>query len=256
LLTDMTILIIEDEPLAAQRLEKLIQELMPEATIAGRLDSVVRAVAWLQQHTPDLILMDIQLADGISFSIFEQCEVRSPVIFTTAYDAYALKAFKVNSIDYILKPVDRDEFGAALAKFRSRQAQPADAGALLRHIGQAMHMLTRRYKTRFVTKVGEHLKTIETENILYFYSQEKTTFCHTHDGRSHILDQTLDEVEEAIDPAGFFRVNRKYLVSTASITDIISFTNSRLRLDIRGSQDRDIIVARERVQDFKAWLDV
>jgi len=251
----MTILIIEDEPLAAQRLEKLLLELMPEATIAGRLDSVVRAVAWLKQHTPDLILMDIQLADGISFSIFEQCDVRSPVIFTTAYDAYALKAFKVNSIDYILKPVDRDEFGAALAKFRSRQSQPADAGALLHHIGQAMQMLTRRYKTRFVIKVGEHLKTIEIENILYFYSQEKTTFCHTPDGRSHILDQTLDQVEEAVDPAVFFRVNRKYLVSTASITDIISYTNSRLRLDIRGSQDRDIIVARERVQDFKAWLD-
>lgn len=250
----MTVLIVEDEPLAAQRLEKLVQELMPEATVAARLDSIVRAVAWLKQHTPDLILMDIQLADGISFSIFEQCDVRSPVIFTTAYDAYALKAFKVNSIDYILKPVDRDELGAALAKFRSsRQRQPADA--LLHNIGQAMHMLTRRYKTRFVTRVGEHLKTIETEDILYFHSQEKTTFCQTRDGRSHILDQTLDQVEQLIDPAGFFRVNRKYLVSAASITDIIGYTNSRLRLDIRGSQDRDIIVARERVQDFKTWLD-
>jgi len=118
-----------------------------------------------------------------------------------------------------------------------------------------MQMLTRRYKTRFVVKVGEHLKTIETEHILYFYSQEKTTFCHTRDGRSHILDQTLDQVEQVVDPAVFFRVNRKYLVSAASITDIISYTNSRLRLDIRGSQDRDIIVARERVQDFKTWLD-
>jgi DNA-binding LytR/AlgR family response regulator len=153
--------------------------------------------------------------------------------------------------------VDRDELAAALNKFRSHHhlPQPAQAQALLQNIGQAMQMLTRRYKTRFVTKVGEHLKTIETETILYFYSQEKATFCHTHDGRSHILDQTLDQVEQVVDPAGFFRVNRKYLVSASSITDIISYTNSRLRLDIRGSQDRDIIVARERVQDFKTWLD-
>jgi DNA-binding LytR/AlgR family response regulator len=251
----MTILIIEDEPLAAQRLENLVKELVPEATIAAQLDSIARAVAWLTQHTPDLILMDIQLADGISFSIFDQCQVQSPVIFTTAYDAYALKAFKVNSIDYILKPVDRDELGAALAKFRTRQPQPADARQLLDNIGQAMQMLTKRYKTRFVVKVGEHLKTIETDGILYFHSQEKTTFCHTRDGRSHILDHTLDQVEQMVDPTRFFRVNRKHLVSAESITDIISYTNSRLRLEIRGSQDREIIVARERVQDFRAWLD-
>jgi DNA-binding LytR/AlgR family response regulator len=252
----MTILIIEDEPLAAQRLEKLVQELVPEATIAAQLDSIARAVAWLNQHTPDLILMDIQLADGISFSIFEQCTVQSPVIFTTAYDAYALKAFKVNSIDYILKPVDRDELGAALAKFQStRQHRPADTRLLLDNIGQAMQMLTKRYKTRFVVKVGEHLKTIETEGILYFYSQEKTTFAHTRDARSHILDHTLDQLEQVVDPARFFRVNRKYLVSAGSINDIISYTNSRLRLDLKGSQDREIIVARERVQDFRTWLD-
>jgi DNA-binding LytR/AlgR family response regulator len=251
----ITILIIEDEPLAAQRLEKLVQELVPEAVIVARIDSIKRAVAWLTAQTPDLILMDIHLADGISFSIFELCQVRSPVIFTTAYDAYALKAFKVNSIDYILKPVDRDELAAALAKFNGSRQPGADTRLLLDNIGQAMQMLTRRYKTRFVIKVGEHLKTIETESILYFYSQEKTTFCHTRDGRSLILDHTLDQVEQMIDPSRFFRVNRKYLVSGEAIADITSYTNSRLRVDIRGAQDREVIVARERVQDFRAWLD-
>lgn len=251
----MNVLIIEDEPLAAQRLETLLADMVENVRIADKIDSVKKAVAWLQKNpAPDLILMDIHLADGLSFQVFEQCEVKAPVIFTTAYDEYALKAFKVNSIDYILKPVDKTELARALQKLESfKNVQPSQE-TLMQSISLAMNMLTKKYKERFVIKVGEHLKTIEVKNILYFFSQEKATFCHA-DNRNHILDFTLEQVEALVDPADFFRVNRKYLVRAESILDIISYTNSRLRLVLKNSQDTDIIVARERVQEFRQWLD-
>lgn len=252
----MNILIIEDEPQAAQRLENLVKELIPEASILSKIDTVKKAVAWFRTHpAPALTLMDIQLADGLSFQIFEQCEVRSPVIFTTAYDEYALKAFKVNSIDYILKPVDKDELGAALKKLKNLTGSEHDTRQLLDNIEQTVQMLMKKYKTRFVIKVGEHLRTIDVNAVKYFFSQEKTTFCVTDDNRNFILDYTLEQLEEMIDPTLYFRINRKYLVSSGAILDIISYTNSRLKLVLKGSQDNDIIVARERVQDFKTWLD-
>jgi len=252
----MNVLIIEDEPQAAKRLETLMKELEPGVRVLDKIDSVTKSVEWISNNpAPDLILMDIQLADGISFTIFEQCEVKSPVIFTTAYDAYALKAFKVNSIDYILKPVDKDELGKALVKFRGIVKNVPETRILLDNIGQAVQMLTKRYKSRFMIKVGEHLKTVDSQNILYFFSQDKTTFCQTTDSRNLILDYTLDQLEEMMDPSRFFRINRKYLVGSASITDIINYTNSRLKLKLKGVQDDDCIVARERVQAFKEWLD-
>lgn len=252
----MNVLIIEDEPLAAQRLETLIVGLLDNARVVDKIDSVKKSVHWLQKNaTPDLILMDIQLADGISFLIFEQCEVKAPVIFTTAYDEYALKAFKVNSIDYILKPVDKAELANALRKLELLKNIQPSREALMQSISQAMSMLTKKYKERFVIKVGEHLKTVDVKNVLYFYSQEKTTFCHTTDNRNHILDFTLEQLEALVDPAGYFRVNRKYLVRSDSIQDIIAHTNSRLRLVLKDSQDNDVIVARERVQEFRHWLD-
>ena len=252
----MKALIIEDEPLAAQRLEMLVRDLEPSFSILTKLDTVKRSVEWLKSNpAPDLIFMDIQLADGVSFLIFEQCDVKSPIIFTTAYDAYAIKAFKVNSIDYILKPVDAGELSAALLKFKNRTKGEPPTKALLDNINQAVELLTRRYKSRFVIKVGEHLKTIDVESILYFFSQEKATFCCTSDNRSLILDFTLEQLADMIDPSRFFRINRKYMVSASAIQDIVSYTNSRLKLVLRGSQDHDIVVARERVQDFKEWLD-
>jgi DNA-binding LytR/AlgR family response regulator len=183
--------------------------------------------------------------------------VRCPVIFTTAYDEYALKAFKVNSIDYILKPIDKDELAKAFTKLQglATAPTPSQSQQLLSSIEKAMQMLTKKHKTRFVIKVGEHLKTIEVESVLYFYIQEKTTFCHTLDKRDFILDYTLDQLEEVLDGNQFFRINRKYIIHTKSIQDIISYTNSRLRLVLKDSDDNDIIVARERVQEFRNWLD-
>jgi DNA-binding LytR/AlgR family response regulator len=162
---------------------------------------------------------------------------------------------KINSIDYILKPVDKTELANALRKLESlKNIQPSQE-VFMQSISQAMTMLTKKYKERFVIKVGEHLKTVDVKSILYFYSQEKTTFCHTTDNRNHILDFTLEQLEALVNPVDFFRVNRKYLVRGESIQDIISYTNSRLRLVLKDSQDNDVIVARERVQEFRQWLD-
>lgn len=253
----MTVLIIEDEPQAVQRIESLVLELVPDALVVGKLDSINQSVSWFNSHpSPDLALLDIQLADGLSFQIFEQCKVGCPVIFTTAYNEYALKAFKVNSIDYLLKPIDKGELDIALKKFKTLDSRRADASAkIMESIDLAMQMMTRKFKERFVIRVGEHLKSIEISEILFFYSLEKTTFAQTKDGRSHIVDFALDQVAQLTDPNRFFRINRKYLVALDSIRDMIHYTNSRLRLVLMTSDDSDVVVARERVQEFKAWLD-
>lgn len=250
----MKVLIIEDEPLAAQRLVSLIGELLPDASVLQTIDSIKRSVQWLKQNShPDLIILDIHLADGISFELFERCEVTCPVIFTTAYDQYALRAFKVNSIDYILKPVDKHELEQALRKFESSRPQPHPE--LLANIQATMRLLTRRFKERFIVKVGDKLRSIEVGDIQVFLSVEKTTFAHTSDGRRHVLDHTLDEIQELLNPEQFFRVNRKYIVAVSAIRDISSYTNSRLKLMLNVSHDDDVIVARERVNDFRSWLD-
>ncbi len=251
----MKVLIIEDEPQAAERLVILVKGLEPDVQICATLDSVKRSVDWiLKKPLVDLIFMDIQLADGLSFEIFDKVEVKAPVIFTTAYNEYALKAFKVNSIDYILKPVDKSELEAAFRKYQTLTRQPP-SDKMMESIGYAIQMLAKKYKERFVIKVGEHLKSVEVSEILFFFSLEKTTFAQTKDGRKHILDFTLDQLDGLLDPARYFRINRKYIVSTDSIQDMISYTNSRLKLILKTSDDADVIVARERVQEFKEWLD-
>src|SRR5258708_21900901 len=252
----MNILIIEDEPQAAQRLEKLVRSILPSAAILPSIDTVKKSVQWLKSNEkPALIFMDIQLADGISFQIFDQVEIKSPVIFTTAYDEYALRAFKVNSIDYIIKPVDEQELQSAIQKYQRLTSGSLSNEKMMESIGLAMQMLTKRYKERFVIKVGEHLKSLETDDILFFFSLEKATFAQTKDGKKNILDFTMDQLEELLDPSKFFRINRKYIVHVKSIQDMISYTNARLKLVLKTSDDTDVIVARERVQQFKDWLD-
>lgn len=252
----MTTLIIEDESQAAQLLENMLRDVVSNCTVLAKLDSVKSAVRWFGNNAmPDLIFMDIQLADGLSFEVFDQCLITAPVIFTTAYNEYALKAFKVNSIDYILKPIDKAELKNAVDKFKKLTGHPIAQDKMLESIRHTMELLARKYKERFMIKIGEHLKTIEVDAILYFYSYEKTTFCYTTEGRSFILDYTLEQLEDIIDPLRFFRINRKYTVSAQALQDIITYSNSRLKLILKGSQDSDIIVAREKVQEFKAWLD-
>ncbi len=252
----MNVLIIEDEPLAAERLASLVKGLHPDVQVHAIVDSVKRSVEWISKNpSVDLIFMDIQLADGLSFEIFEKVEVTAPVIFTTAYNEYALKAFKVNSIDYILKPVDKDELAAAFKKYQSLTQPQTSSNKMMESISYAMQMLTKKYKERFVIKVGEHLKSVEVNEILFFFSLEKTSFAQTKDGRKHILDFTLDQLEGLVDPKRYFRINRKYIVSIDCFQDMISYTNSRIKLVLKTSDDNDVIVARERVLEFKEWLD-
>lgn len=252
----MTVLIIEDEIQAARRLESLLSGADDTIVIVGHTDSVKSSIKWLTSHPdPDLIFMDIQLGDGLSFEIFEGVTVRSPVIFTTAYDEYALKAFKVNSIDYILKPVDQSELGAALKKFKNLTGSESFSRSIIDNIGQVVEMLTKKHKERFVIKIGEHLRTIDVKDIAYFFSQDKASFCVTAGSRNYIIDFTLDQLQDMVDPQVFFRISRKYLVSAKAIIDIINYSNSRLRLVLKGTDDSGIIVARERVQEFKTWLD-
>ncbi|MEM8968028.1 MAG: LytTR family DNA-binding domain-containing protein [Bacteroidota bacterium] len=255
----MDILIIEDEKAAAKRLSVLVQQLLPQAEIIAQLDSVKRSVAWWQSNpAPDLVFMDIQLADGLSFEIFKQVSITAPVIFTTAYDQYAIQAFKVNSIDYLLKPIDEEELEIALDKYRSyhQQSSSSPASPDLSQLQQALQMLQKpTYKNRFVVKVGEHLNAIPTENILYFFSQAKATYLQTISGKHFIIDYSLEQVEEMVDPTHFFRISRKYMISFPAIDDIITYSSSRLKLHLKHSDDSDVLVSRDRVADFKEWLD-
>ncbi|MTI23307.1 response regulator transcription factor [Fulvivirga sp. RKSG066] len=251
----MQILIIEDERLAANRLEKLILSCESDAQVLAKIDSVEKSVEWLKKNPePNLIFMDIQLADGLSFEIFEHTSITSPIIFTTAYDEYALKAFKVNSIDYLLKPIDKEELERALNKFhdllpKNTQPYPLDQMATV------MQMLSTTYKNRFLVKTGEHIKSIAVDEILFFFSRDKATYCHTVDNRNYLLDYSLEQIDGLVDPKVYFRVNRKYLVRIESIKDIISYSNSRLKLKFKNEHTEEPVVSRDRVSDFKAWLD-
>ena len=252
------VLIIEDEKPAAEWLKQLILKFDPQIFVLSVIDSVRGAVEWFQQNAnPDLVFMDIQLADGLSFEIFERVKVLCPVIFTTAYEEYAVKAFKVNSVDYLLKPIAFNELEAAFQKFgdriQSMQAAPAVTMELLTKVKE---MLRKQYKTRFVIKVGEHLKSITVEDILFFYSLDKATYLCTADFKTYLVDYSLDRISEMVDEHRFFRINRKYILSNQSISDIIVYSNSRLKIKLKKPGEESIIVSRDKVSAFKEWLDM
>jgi len=252
------VLIIEDEKPAAEWLRQLILKVDSRISVLKVLDSVGGAVEWFQQNpAPDLVFMDIQLADGLSFEIFERVKVPCPVIFTTAYEEYAVKAFKVNSLDYLLKPIASDELEAAFQKFgnqqQSAQVVPAVTVELLNKVKE---MLRKQYKTRFVIKVGEHLKSIPVEDILFFYSLDKASYLCTSDFKTYLIDYSLDRVTEMVDERRFFRINRKFVLSNQSIADIIFYSNSRLKIKLKKPDEESIIVSRDKVVAFKEWLDL
>lgn len=252
------VLIIEDEKPAAEWLQQLISKLDDSISIFGVIDSVRGAVEWFRQNSaPDLAFMDIQLADGLSFEIFERVKVPCPVIFTTAYEEYAVKAFKVNSVDYLLKPIAYSELEAAFQKFGNQikkveEVQPVTIELL----NKVKEMLRKQYKTRFVIKVGEHLKSIPVEEILFFYSLDKATFLCTSDFKTYIVDYSLDRIAEMVDEHRFFRINRKYILSNLSIADIVFYSNSRLKIKLKKPDEENIIVSRDKVATFKEWLDL
>ena len=250
----MRVLLIEDEKLAADRLRRLLASALPEAYIEGPLNSVKKAVAWFEQEeAPELAFFDIQLSDGLSFEIFEMVQVKTPVIFTTAYDEYAIKAFKVNSIDYLLKPIQEDALRKAIEKFKSLQQQKPALDPLI--FEKMMLQMNRQYKSRFIVKVGEHIHAVPVEEVLYFFSEEKATFLVTKEHKRFIIDYALDHVEQMIDPSRFFRTSRKYLVSFPSIQNIIAYSGSRLKLHLQNGEQHEVLVSREKVAPFKQWLD-
>lgn len=250
----MTITIIEDEKPSARRLQRMLDSLGFQVT--NMLHSVEESVKWFQDNDhPDLIFLDIQLSDGLSFEIFETISIASAVIFTTAYDEYALQAFKLNSIDYLLKPIDETELKKAIEKYQSRTNQSSvtldfdDIKKLL------VNPLEREYKKRFSVRVGQHIKLVPVDEIECIYSENKGTYIATTEGRSYLLDTTLEQLEDEMEPDTFFRVSRKFYVNINAIKDIVSYTNSRLKIKLGKFNEQEIIVSRERVREFKAWLE-
>lgn len=248
----MNIILLEDETRAANYLERLIQKVAPEMKVIAKLESVRDALSFLNKHADiDLIFSDVQLADGLSFEIFEQVHVKCPIIFTTAYDHYAIEAFKTNGIDYLLKPVEEERLKKAIEKTKMFSSSIA----LDKLVSISKSVSSKTYKSRFMVKIGDKIKSIAIEEILAFYSLDKATYIHTSTNRDYNIDYSIDQLENLLDPDHCFRINRKYIVSIEACTNILAWTNSRLRLKIDGINDDDIVVARERVQDFKEWLD-
>jgi len=252
----MNILIIEDETRAANRIEKLLNEMNSSYTVIGVVESIAEGLNYLNKVSPDLIISDIQLADGLSFELFNQVKISCPIIFTTAYDHYAIQAFETNGIDYLLKPIEKARLEKALHKlsqFNSAPALPPNFEDLLKN---ALNQENRKaYKTRFMIKVGDKIKAIPVNEIKAFYSLEKGTYLLTDQLRNYVLEHSLEQLMEMIDPTLFFRINRKFIVRIDAPKSIISHTNSRLKLIVEGYEYESIIVAREKVQAFKMWLD-
>lgn len=249
----MNVLIVEDESRAADKLKRMLRKLLPDAFFHGPIESVKDAVAWLEANpAPDLIFLDIHLADEHSFAIFEQTEVTAPVIFTTAYDQYAIRAFKVNSIDYLLKPVAADELEAALEKYKSRAARPQPDIARYRNMAEDMG---HGYKSRFVTRIGEQIQTIDTTDVAYAYIWEKGTYLRSRSGKNFPIDYSLEQLESLLDPGGFFRLNRQYLARYAAVEKMVAYGNGRIRIELAGLPDEKIVLSRERTRAFKEWID-
>jgi DNA-binding LytR/AlgR family response regulator len=249
-------LIVEDEKPAAEHLVKLLHECDHEVHVLHRTDSINQTIAWFSKHPPpDLIFLDIQLADGLSFEIFKHLEIECPVIFTTAFEEYAIRAFKTNSIDYLLKPIGMEDLNFAIRKFKGQKVPEPAHSQLNSKVEKLLQMLNHPYKSRFVVHAGPRIKFIETDHIWCFYSLEKSTFLFENSGRSFDISYSLDQVETQLDPKQFFRISRKYIVNIDAIQEIIPYSSSRLKLIIKGSDEENIFVSRRKISDFKDWLE-
>jgi DNA-binding LytR/AlgR family response regulator len=248
----MNILIVEDEIFAFKKLKSLIEECILDINFIAHSESIIKAIDIIENNNKiDLAFFDIQLNDGISFDIFEKTNVYFPVVFTTAYNEYALKAFKHNSIDYLLKPIDKIELKSAINKYNKYWNNNSDLSV----IKEVKEIITTGYKTRFTTKVGEHIKLINANDICLFYSFEKATFIKTNENRNYNIDYSLESLMPILNSDIFFKINRKEIININSIKDIISYSNSRLKIKINLETESELIVAREKVKLFKQWLD-
>ncbi len=251
----MNVLIIEDETLTARRLESQLLRYDPTIRVLDRLPSVAQAVAWLRTHpVPDLLFLDIQLEDDLGFRIFEQVQVSTPIIFTTAYDEYMVQAFKVNSIDYLLKPIDYDTLVAALEKYKTlRQhfAAPPDLSTLLQLLGKPAEPT---YRDRFMVSIGPKLRSVEVAEIAYFFLEEKITFLTNQQGSMLPLEYSLDRLTQLLNPRQFFRVSRQYLVNLAAIQTVHTYSASKLKIQLLPTPRHEVLVSGDRVAEFKEWL--
>jgi two-component system response regulator LytT len=256
----MKILIVEDEEMAVKKLTRTLAAVEPTAEVVGVAGSIRETVNWLNAHpAPELILMDIELADGQSFQIFEETEVKSTVVFTTSYDEYAIKAFKVNSIDYLLKPIQKEDLRAALDKYSQVKAlyqgpapEPAiNVSSLIRELQQ---LQPKEYRQRFLVQYAQKLVSVETPHIAYFYSDERLNLFKTFDGKKMAVDYTLDELEAMLDPTRFFRISRSFLVAIDSVEQIQPYFGNRLALQLKPGIDKEVIVSREKLTPFKTWM--
>lgn len=251
----MRILIVEDEMLLAKRLHKMILALEPGAEIAGMTNSVEDTVLWLQQNNaPDLVMMDIELADGQSFDVFKRTPLKSPVIFTTAYDEYAIRAFKVNSIDYLLKPIKEEDLKNALEKFRQSGyvQQHLSMANLLEKIEQLNKLSSLR--SRFLVKQGQKMISIEISEVAYVFSENKFTYIRTHQNQKYIIDLTLDALEQELPHKDFFRANRQYILSNRSVVSIHTWFNQKLKVEVSPATEEHVIISRDKANAFKAWM--
>jgi len=250
----MRTIIIEDEEYAARRLENMIRVCDPTIEIVNKLASVQESVEWLRNNAqPDLIFLDIQLEDDLSFAIFEQVQVRSKIIFTTAFDEYAIKAFKLNSIDYLLKPINQEELCRAIDKYRSwsTETAPVIDAMMLRDLLKPQPS----YRERFMVAVGDKLKSINVSDIAYFFSTAGITFVVMHSKSQYSLDFSLDNLKDMLNPKDFFRINRQYFVSLKSIEKVVVYPKSRLKLVLNPPVDTDLFVSIDKVPEFKQWMD-
>jgi len=250
----MNIIIIEDEKPAARLLQRKVEKLGLQ--VNQMLHSVEESIHWFQNNPhPDLIFLDIQLSDGLSFEIFETIDIKSAVIFTTAYDEYALRAFKLNSIDYLLKPIDEDDLETAVNKFKARNSAAPNLSLDFEMIKKMLvNPAERNFKKRFTIKMGQQLKMINIDEVECFYSENKGTYLHTFENRDYLLDNTLEQLETELDPKDFYRVSRKFIIPMKGIKEIQMHSNSRLKVILPTYKEDEVIVARERVNDFKEWL--
>ena len=250
----MKIIIIEDEKPAARLLQRKLEKLSIQVDVL--LHSVQESIEWFEKNEhPDLIFLDIQLSDGLSFEIFDKTAIKSAVIFTTAYDEYALRAFKLNSIDYLLKPIDEEDLETAVNKFKTNLPKKEVINLDFEQIKKMLqNPFEKIYKSRFTIKIGQHLKVITIGEIECFFSENKGTYIHTFDNRNYLIDGTLELLENELDPKNFFRISRKYIIPLKSIKEIQIHSNSRLKIDLPTYKEDEVIVAREKVQEFKTWI--
>jgi DNA-binding LytR/AlgR family response regulator len=251
----MNVLIVENEKPAAEKLQRLLKKTDDSVTIAGVTETVEATVNWLLGNpAPDLILMDIQLDDGICFELFDTIKVETPVIFTTAYNEYALQAFRVNSVDYLLKPVEEEALMEALDKYRNYHSNLHGES-----LKQLISELNRQYRNRFLIKIGSHFRSVQVRDACFFYVVERAVFLRTFPGKEYAMETSLDYIQKSLDPEKFFRINRNCLLNIDAISDIVSYSSSRLQIKlidkIAAPDESYLVVSREKVSLFKRWID-